>query len=188
LTKNSTDENLSTLQKIFSQNKYKLKISNVKRNKKGEITQIKLSFDSGKTYNQILERKSTEPIDNIKIFINTDRELIKKWKIKRDVLIRGYNIDKVIKQINDREEDYLKYIITQKDNADIIINYFEINNVLNCKLVIQNYESKLLNELLYNNIDFIIDDSKYININIKNNFNQEICYIIKLIQNIKSKL
>jgi hypothetical protein len=82
----------------------------------------------------------------------------------------------------------LKYIIIQEDNADIIINYFEIDNVLNCKLVIQKYESKLLNELLYNNLKFIIDDSNFININIKNNFNQEICYIIKLIQNIKSTL
>lgn len=73
LTKNSEDDVISGLQKIFSKNKYKLKISNVKRNKEGEITEIKLSFDSGKTYNQILERKSNKPIDNIKIFINTDK-------------------------------------------------------------------------------------------------------------------
>jgi beta-lactamase regulating signal transducer with metallopeptidase domain len=74
ITKNSADDVLSGLQKIFSVNNYKLKISNVRRNKKGEITEIKLSFDSGKTYNQILERKSNKPIDNIKIFINTDKD------------------------------------------------------------------------------------------------------------------
>ena len=74
LTKNSTDKELRELEKTFSDEKYKLKISKVKRNKKGEIIGIKLSFDSGKTYNQILERKSSDPIDDIRIFINSDKD------------------------------------------------------------------------------------------------------------------
>ena len=74
LTKNTTDKELRELEKTFSDEKYKLKISKVKRNKEGEIIGIKLSFDSGKTYNRILERKSTEPIDDIKIFINSDKD------------------------------------------------------------------------------------------------------------------
>lgn len=73
LTKNTTDKELRELEKTFSDEKYKLKISKVKRNEKGEIIGIKLSFDSGKTYNRILERKSNEPIDDIKIFINSDK-------------------------------------------------------------------------------------------------------------------
>jgi beta-lactamase regulating signal transducer with metallopeptidase domain len=74
LTKNTTDKELRELEKSFSDEKYKLKISKVKRNKEGEIIGIKLSFDSGKTYNQILERKSTEPIDDIRIYINFDKD------------------------------------------------------------------------------------------------------------------
>jgi len=74
LTKNTTDKELREMEKKFSDEKYKLKISKVKRNKEGEIIGIKLSFDFGKTYNRILERKSTEPIDNIKIFINSDKD------------------------------------------------------------------------------------------------------------------
>jgi beta-lactamase regulating signal transducer with metallopeptidase domain len=74
LTKNTTDKELREMEKKFSDEKYKLKISKVKRNKEGEIIGIKLSFDFGKTYNRILERKSTEPIDNIKIFINYDKD------------------------------------------------------------------------------------------------------------------
>lgn len=74
LTKNTTDKELRELEKTFTNEKYKLKISKVKRNKEGEIIGIKLSFDSGKTYNRILERKSTEPIDDIKIFINSDKD------------------------------------------------------------------------------------------------------------------
>ncbi|MBV2196956.1 MAG: hypothetical protein KUL78_10705, partial [Flavobacterium sp.] len=73
LTKNTTDKELRELEKTFSNEKHKLKISNVKRNKKGEIIEIKLLFDSGKTYVQILERKSKEPIQDIKIYINSDK-------------------------------------------------------------------------------------------------------------------
>jgi beta-lactamase regulating signal transducer with metallopeptidase domain len=74
LTKNTSDKELRELEKTFSDEKFKLKISKVKRNEKGEIIGIKLSFDSGKTYNRILERKSNEPIDDIKIFINSDKD------------------------------------------------------------------------------------------------------------------
>lgn len=74
LTKNTSDKELRELEKTFSDEKFILKISKVKRNEKGEIIGIKLSFDSGKTYNRILERKSSEPIDDIKIFINSDKD------------------------------------------------------------------------------------------------------------------
>lgn len=72
LTKNTTDEELKELEETFSDENQKLSISNVKRNKNGEIIEIKLTFDSGKTYNQILERKSSEPINDIKIYVNSD--------------------------------------------------------------------------------------------------------------------
>ena len=72
LTKNTTDEELKELEETFSNENQKLSISNVKRNKNGEIIEIKLTFDSGKTYNQILERKSSEPINDIKIYANSD--------------------------------------------------------------------------------------------------------------------
>jgi beta-lactamase regulating signal transducer with metallopeptidase domain len=74
LTKESSDKDLRELEKYFTDEKHKLTISNVKRNKKGEILEIKLTFDSGKTYNQILERKSSDPIDDIKIFIKKDKD------------------------------------------------------------------------------------------------------------------
>ena len=44
------------------------------------------------------ENKINEILD-IKIYIDTERELIKKWKIQRDVRERGYSIEKVLKQI-----------------------------------------------------------------------------------------
>ena len=53
-------------------------------------------------------------IINLKIFMDTDRELIKKWKINRDVIERGYHMDKVLKQIESRQKDYDEYISNQK--------------------------------------------------------------------------
>ena len=76
LTKNTTDRELKELEETFSNENQKLAISKVKRNKKGEIIEIKLTFDSGKTYNQILERKSSEPIKDIKIYVNSDNNNI----------------------------------------------------------------------------------------------------------------
>jgi beta-lactamase regulating signal transducer with metallopeptidase domain len=110
LTKNTTDEEIIELQKIFSVKKYKLKISKVKRNKEGEIIEIKLSFDSGKTYNRVLERKSTEPINNIKIFINSDKDddtdcgfeesndavAVEAVALEKGIYINNYTIDNLV--------------------------------------------------------------------------------------------
>lgn len=74
LTKNTTDQEIKELEKAFSDEKQKLKISNVKRNKNNEIIAIKLEFDFGKSYNRVMERKSDKGINNIKIYINSDED------------------------------------------------------------------------------------------------------------------
>jgi hypothetical protein len=120
LTKNSTDEELNKLQKIFSIKKYKLKISKVKRNKKGEIIGIKLDFDSGKTYNRILERKSTEPINNIKIFINSDKNddtTCGFEEINNDVA----NISLNKKDDNNQPKDYYWSLDNMKKNGKEVV-------------------------------------------------------------------
>lgn len=141
---------------------------------------------------------------NLKIFLDTDRELIKKWKIERDVNKRGYNLEKVLKQIESREKDYNEYIIQQKENADIIIQFYEINEKLECNFIIQNeninnkimkkimnlnyklnFENNRLIIKLNNNIDELDENIKYLidkNINLfKNKYFNEIFYIINLI-------
>ena len=131
LTKNSTDEELNKLQKIFSIKKYKLKISKVKRNKKGEIIEIKLDFDSGKTYNRILERKSTDPINNIKIFINTDTN---------DDTTCGFEeiSDAVAVEAVEVEKDTNNYTI---DN--LVKNGKKVNLIVNGKLQTATIKSKI---------------------------------------------
>jgi beta-lactamase regulating signal transducer with metallopeptidase domain len=131
LTKNSTDEELNKLQKIFSIKKYKLKISKVKRNKKGEIIEIKLDFDSGKTYNRIFERKSTDPINNIKIFINTDTN---------DDTTCGFEeiSDAVAVEAVEVEKDTNNYTI---DN--LVKNGKKVNLIVNGKLQSATIKSKI---------------------------------------------
>ena len=141
---------------------------------------------------------------NLKIFLDTDRELIKKWKIERDVNERGYNLEKVLKQIKSREKDYNEYIIQQKENADIIIQFYEANEKLECNFIIQNeclinkiikkimnlnyelnYDNNKLIIKLNNNIDELNKNIKYLidkNINLfKSKYFMEIFYIINLI-------
>ena len=72
LSKSTTDRELRELEKTFTTKTEKLIISKVKRNKKGEITEIKLVFDTGKTYVTVMERKEKEGIASIKIYVNTD--------------------------------------------------------------------------------------------------------------------
>lgn len=73
ITKNSTDAELKGLEKTFSGEHQKLKISDVQRNSNNEIIAIKLAFDSGKTYNQVYESISDNPIKNINIYVKTDK-------------------------------------------------------------------------------------------------------------------
>jgi beta-lactamase regulating signal transducer with metallopeptidase domain len=126
ITKNSADDVLSGLQKIFSVNNYKLKISNVRRNKKGEITEIKLSFDSGKTYNQILERKSNKPIDNIKIFINTDKDGNKTCgfeEVNNDVAYEES------KSADGEEQVYLEIDRNNNNDSKVTEEHWSLNNM-----------------------------------------------------------
>ncbi len=62
---------------------------------------------------------------DLKIFMDTDEKIKTYWKIERDSQKRGHSIEDTIKQINDRKPDYLKYILPQRNYADIIIEYFD---------------------------------------------------------------
>ena len=138
---------------------YDLKIGN-------EIYQVDYEHHTGKfTQKEKIESKRNVIIcglhtmyDNkinnildIKIYIDTDRNLIKKWKIQRDVNERGYTMEKVLKQIEFREKDYEEYISKQKENADIVINFYENHeNTIQCNLFIKNafFSNKLLKHLV----------------------------------------
>ncbi len=96
ITAKSSDKELKELEKTFSDEKSKLTISKVKRNKANEIIEIKLSFDTGKTYNTIFERKSTEPIDDIEIYVDTDANNLKTAGFKEVLKSGDYSKEDLI--------------------------------------------------------------------------------------------
>lgn len=67
-----------------------------------------------------LYKEVTGEFVKIKIFI--DNDLADEQKLKRDVYERNKNVTSVIKSIENRSEDYDKYIKIQKEYSNIIIN------------------------------------------------------------------
>jgi phosphoribulokinase len=66
----------------------------------------------------------TENLRNIidfKIFVDPERSVKRKWKIKRDVQERGHKLADVMPEIIAREPDYKKYIDFEKIYAEVVI-------------------------------------------------------------------
>jgi uridine kinase len=126
----------------------------------------------------LYNKKMNELLD-LKIFMDTDRELIKKWKIKRDVEERGNSLETIVKQIEKREKDFDKYIFIQKKNADIIIKFYEENKIIQCifTLVNKKYFEKIIKN--YNG-NFIINNDELI-IKISEKHYENLLDLIKII-------
>lgn len=90
---------------------------------------------------------------DLKIFMDTDDSLRKKWKFKRDSEERGYSYEEVEKQIQKRNPDSIKYIEPQKKFADFVIHYYA-NTDTNKKYDDDNQELCVGFEL---NIDFDVE-------------------------------
>jgi hypothetical protein len=118
LTKNTTDREIKELEKSFSDEKQKLKISNVIRNNNDEIIAIKLEFDFGKSYNRVMERKSDKGINSIKIYINSD---------KNDDLAYGFEdvnitpIEVTLLQESDEEPKLVSMSTLYRNGKEIVL-------------------------------------------------------------------
>ncbi|MDD5217106.1 MAG: hypothetical protein PHS88_03275, partial [Candidatus Omnitrophica bacterium] len=67
--------------------------------------------------------KKMRDLMTMKIFLEPEEKLRHLWKIKRDVIRRGYDPVQVEEQIKEREKDRQKYIQPQRELADLIIRY-----------------------------------------------------------------
>jgi|ETNvirnome_6_100_1030635.scaffolds.fasta_scaffold17177_2 uridine kinase len=65
-----------------------------------------------------------EDVFDVKVYMNTEDNLRTFWKISRDTTNRGYTFDSVKKQIEDRKPDFIKYILPQRDLADVVVNFY----------------------------------------------------------------
>lgn len=62
---------------------------------------------------------------DLKIYMDTDENLRRFWKIQRDINKRGYSSRDIIAQIEKRISDAQKYIYPQKEYADLRITYYD---------------------------------------------------------------
>jgi len=93
--------------------------------------------------------KNQADIYDLKVFMEPEENLRIWWKIQRDVRKRGYSPEKVLEQLKRREEDAIKYIRAQANNADIIASFYSITTLdinktdleplLGLKLILPNY-------------------------------------------------
>jgi len=60
---------------------------------------------------------------DLNIFVMTDEELTKEWKMSRDIESRGYTEEQVMSVMKMRKKDDDKYIKPQIENADVIVNF-----------------------------------------------------------------
>lgn len=74
---------------------------------------------------------SQRELYDLKIFVKPTLDLLYHWKIIRDQGRRGYSKDKVIDIIKKRESDSKKYVETQLDSADIVIEVFPMHKIKN---------------------------------------------------------
>jgi uridine kinase/ribulose-5-phosphate 4-epimerase/fuculose-1-phosphate aldolase len=64
-------------------------------------------------------------ISDLRIFVETENNLKKQWKLNRDTQKRGYTKKQVENILQRREKDEKLYIAPQKENADVIVRFEE---------------------------------------------------------------
>ncbi|MBN2367893.1 GtrA family protein [Candidatus Woesearchaeota archaeon] len=100
-------------------------------------------------------------IYDLKIFLDTDEDLRRYWKIKRDMKKRGYSKEKVIESLDRRKSDSMKYIMPQAKFADILIRYEPSENISEGQITDKEIEFKVVMKLKeYINIESL---SEYLN-------------------------
>jgi uridine kinase len=66
---------------------------------------------------------SQRQLFHLKIFVDTQEELRRSWKVARDIAKRGYTKEKVIEQIEQRMTDSVKYVRPQAKHADLVLRH-----------------------------------------------------------------
>jgi len=112
---------------------------------------------------------------NLKIFVNPHKDLLFHWKISRDMTKRGYSKEKIIEQLEKRDKDSKKYIETQRNKADILIEPTPVKTIENIgdkNEIVEIYYKLLLSNSVY--IESIVASLKNIEtIDIKHDYAEE---------------
>lgn len=61
---------------------------------------------------------------DVRVWLDPEDELKYHWKVQRDVAQRGYTVEQVIRHIVERQDDLRRYILPQREHADIVVRFF----------------------------------------------------------------
>lgn len=61
---------------------------------------------------------------DLRLWLRPEEELKWAWKLKRDCAERGYSVPEVIRQIVDRRDDHQRYIVPQREHADLMVTFY----------------------------------------------------------------
>ena len=86
---------------------------------------------------------------DLKIFIKPEKDLANHWKIIRDTLKRGYTKEKVLKTLQDREQDSKDFIESQSKYADILKYFLLIYLWYNLRLTKERCSERFLSQAWY---------------------------------------
>jgi phosphoribulokinase len=129
-------------------------------------------------------------LSDIKIFIDTELELKTEWKIKRDLRERQYSLNDIVEQIKKRKPDYDKFILPQRQTADIIIKYTKHNLIISIRKelykasieelrpVIKHVDETVWVTLTFDDPNFIIDVNPFSLIKFESGYSGIIQYIV----------
>jgi len=60
---------------------------------------------------------------DVRVYLDPEEELRRKWKVQRDCAKRGYEPEQVLREIDAREPDASAYIRPQRAHADIVVRF-----------------------------------------------------------------
>lgn len=90
---------------------------------------------------------------DLKVFMSPSDLVRTAWKVKRDVLERGYAKDKVLSQLDKRENDSHSFIQTQQEHADLIIEFKPLGDFNQTQAEAGETPTCSLNVALWNDVD-----------------------------------
>lgn len=61
---------------------------------------------------------------DLKVWLDPQEELKRKWKVQRDIAKRGYTEEQVFKEIGARRPDVEAYIAPQRGFADLVVRFY----------------------------------------------------------------
>ena len=76
-----------------------------------------------------LSISSLRNLYDLTLFLDPDESLRLFWKIRRDSEERGYQRSEVLKTITDRERDRQRYILPQREHADMVVRWIPTTSV-----------------------------------------------------------